>query len=144
MSVLLSHLHPTSTRVDGSGGDGGRDVQITTTDGIRAFELKSFTGRMGDAQRAQVKKSLEKGTELKPLDWTLIVPIDFTPGEADWFEGLRALVPFPIDRRDLAWLQGQPVATADESRSGLLERLPEESHKRPDAAMGRLGPLTFT
>ena len=27
-SVLLSRLHPDAQRVDGKGGDGGRDVQI--------------------------------------------------------------------------------------------------------------------
>lgn len=107
VSVLLSHLHPSSARVDGSGGDGGRDVQITMPDGIRAFELKSFTGRMGDPQRTQVKKSLLKAADLKPIDWTLIVPIDFTTGEGTWFDGLRDLVKFPIERRDLTWLQGQ-------------------------------------
>ena len=28
VSVLLSRLHPDSQRIDGKGGDGGRDVQI--------------------------------------------------------------------------------------------------------------------
>ena len=107
VSVLLSHLNPTSSRIDGSGGDGGRDVQIATTEGIRAFELKSFTGRMGKPQRAQVKKSLLKAAELKPIDWTLIVPIDFTPDEMDWFDGLRKLAPFPIDVHGQTWLDAQ-------------------------------------
>lgn len=107
VSVLLSRLHPKSTRIDGSGGDGGRDVQLTTPDGIHAFELKSFTGRMGDSQRTQVEKSLTKAAGLKPVGWTLIVPIDFTPGELDWFEGLRALVPFPIDYHGQTWLNAE-------------------------------------
>jgi hypothetical protein len=110
VSVLLSHQHPTSTRVDGSGGDGGRDVQIATPDGIRAFELKSFPGRMTRARRTQVKKSLLKAKELRPIDWTLFVPIDFTPEESIWFDGLRKLVPFPIDRKGLTWLDGQFAA----------------------------------
>lgn len=107
VSVFLSHLHPTSTRIDGGGGDGGRDVQIATPGGIRAYELKSFTGRMGKVQRAQVKRSLLRAAELKPIDWTLIVPIDFTPDEDVWFESLRDLVPFPIESRGLTWLDGQ-------------------------------------
>jgi hypothetical protein len=31
VSVLLSRLHPDSQRIDGKGGDGGRDVQIVHT-----------------------------------------------------------------------------------------------------------------
>ena len=61
VSVLLSRLYSDSQRIDGKGGDGGRDVQIVCPgDGsvIDAFELKSFTGRMGDVQRPQVKRSL--------------------------------------------------------------------------------------
>ena len=46
VSVLLSRLHPDAQRIDGKGGDGGRDVQIVHgQDGLitDAFELKSFT-----------------------------------------------------------------------------------------------------
>ena len=49
VSVLLSRLHPDAQRIDGKGGDGGRDVQIVHgQDGpiMDAFELKSFTGRI--------------------------------------------------------------------------------------------------
>ena len=106
-SVLLSHLYPTSTRLDGSGGDGGRDVQIIGDDGTDAFELKSFTGRMTSTRRTQVKKSLLKAKGLKPKSWTLIVPIDHTPGELTWFEGLRSLVSFPITWRGRTWLDAQ-------------------------------------
>ena len=30
VSVLLSRLHPDAQRIDGKGGDGGRDVQIVS------------------------------------------------------------------------------------------------------------------
>ncbi len=49
VSVLLRRLHPDAQRIDGKGGDGGRDVQIVhgKDDQITdAFELKSFTGRI--------------------------------------------------------------------------------------------------
>ena len=55
MSVLLSRLHSNSQRIDGKGGDGGRDVQIFHAgDGsiVDAFELKSFTGRMNSGYGA--------------------------------------------------------------------------------------------
>ena len=61
VSVLLSRLHPDAQRIDGKGGDGGRDVQIVSgQDGqiTDAFELKSFTGRMTFGRRKQVERSL--------------------------------------------------------------------------------------
>ena len=57
VSVLLSRLHPDAQRIDGKGGDGGRDVQIVDgQDGTitYAFELKSFTGRVTTGRRRQV------------------------------------------------------------------------------------------
>lgn len=107
VAVLLSHLHPDSVRIDGKGGDGGRDVQIVEDEGLHAFEIKSFAGRMTDSRRAQVKRSLLTAAELHPIDWTLIVPIDFTDGEIKWFNGLRELVAFPIDRKGLTWLDAR-------------------------------------
>lgn len=107
VSVLLSHLYPESTRIDGSGGDGGRDVQIVTSDGIEGFELKSFTGRMTSARRRQVKNSLLKVKELNPKSWTLIVALNFTTAESEWFARLRKLVPFPIDSKGKTWLDAR-------------------------------------
>ena len=46
VSCLLSHLNRETRRIDGSGGDGGRDVQFELPDGLHIFELKSFTDRM--------------------------------------------------------------------------------------------------
>ena len=44
VSVLLSRLHPDAQRIDGKGGDGGRDVQIVGGQNspiiVDAFELE--------------------------------------------------------------------------------------------------------
>ena len=61
VSVLLSRLNPDAQRIDGTGGDGGWDVQIVhgQDDKITAaFELKSFTGRMTPSRREQTARSL--------------------------------------------------------------------------------------
>jgi hypothetical protein len=80
---------------------------VGTADGIRLFEIKSFTGRVGDAQRRQIKASLERAVGLQPLDWTLIVPIDHNPAELAWFERLQGTVAFPIVWRGLTWLDSE-------------------------------------
>ena len=116
VSVLLSRLHPDSQRIDGKGGDGGRDVQIVHSGDssvIDAFELKSFTGRMGDVQRQQVKRSLNRVAGLRPLLWTLVVPIDPTPGELEWFCQLGKDYSFPLQWRGKTWLDGKMAAHPD-------------------------------
>ena len=116
VSVLLSRLHPDSQRIDGKGGDGGRDVQIVHPGNgsvIVAFELKSFTGRMGDVQRQQVKRSLNRAAGLRPSRWILVVPIDPTPGELEWFCKLGKSYGFPIEWRGKTWLDEKMAAHPD-------------------------------
>jgi len=105
-AVLIGILHPEAERIDGAGGDGGRDMQIPSPAGLIAFELKSFTGRLGEAKgrRKQVVASLKRARALKPKSWTLVVPIDHTPGELKWFDGLRKTVSFPISWFGKTWL----------------------------------------
>src|SRR5688572_14981808 len=83
VAVLLSRIYSTSQRVDGTGGDGGRDVYFGPPHDLSVFELKSFTGRVDDSRRAQIKRSLERATLLNPTIWTLVVPIDPNPTEID-------------------------------------------------------------
>ena len=119
VSVLLSRLHPNSQRIDGKGGDGGRDVQIVhAADGsiAEAFELKSFTGRMVRGRRNQVKRSLERAAALEPARWTLIVPIDPTPAEWEWFLQLRTSYCFPLEWRGKTWLNEKMAAHPDIGR----------------------------
>ena len=116
VSVLLSRLHSDSQRIDGKGGDGGRDVQIVHSgDGsiTEAFELKSFTGRVGKGRRKQVKRSLDRAADLGPTRWTLVVPIDPNPNELEWFRQLRGKYNFPLEWRGKTWLDEKMAAHPD-------------------------------
>ena len=59
ISVLLSRVRQTH-RVDGSGGDGGRDCYFSDENGTDVYQLKSFPGRMNNARRQQVVRSLHR------------------------------------------------------------------------------------
>lgn len=107
VSVLLSRLNPRAVRIDGAGGDEGRDVQVRVGERLELFELKSHTGRVGKSQRSQILQSLERAATLKPDTWTLVIPIDPTPGEDRWFSRLKKSSPFPLDWRGRTWLDGQ-------------------------------------
>ncbi len=116
VSVLLSRLHPDAQHIDGKGGDGGRDVQIVSQQEAQineAFELKSFTGRMNKHRRRQVSNSLKRAATLEPARWTLVVPIDPTPAELDWFRKLGTGYRFPIKWRGKTWLDEKMSAFPD-------------------------------
>ena len=156
VSVLLSRLHPGAQRIDGKGGDGGRDVQIVDgQDGpiTYAFELKSFTGRMTTGRRRQVERSLKRAASLGPARWILVVPIDPTPAEDNWFRKLSKGYSLPIEWYGKTWLDEKMSAFPDIRRYFLEEasyevvRLLRELQKEqaivtdvPDA-MGRLRTL---
>ncbi|WP_234531676.1 hypothetical protein [Streptomyces shenzhenensis] len=109
VSVLISRLHPQAQRIDGSGGDDGRDVQLPLPTGLEIFELKSFTGRLDEksGRRRQVKNSLNNAAKHNPVAWHLVVPINHTDGELKWFNDLTAKYPFPCVWRGKDWLDSQ-------------------------------------
>ncbi len=113
VAVLISRLHPNAQRIDGSGGDGGRDVQVPLDSGLEIYQLKSHTGRMAKKQREQVKDSLKSAKEYRPTAWYLVVPIDPTPGEEDWFNELTARCPFPCKWIGKTWLDSRMAAMPD-------------------------------
>jgi hypothetical protein len=104
IAVLISRLYPQARRLDGSGGDGGRDIVMPLASGLEIFELKSFTGRMSSSRRAQVKRSLARASQHDPAAWHLVVPIQPTPAEDEWFSKLTADCPFGCDWLGLDWL----------------------------------------
>jgi hypothetical protein len=142
VSVLLSRLRQ-ARRVDGTGGDEGRDCYFTDEQGTDAFELKSFTGRMTKARRPQVKKSLARAMRKNPRSWTMIVPIDPTPAEQTWFDSLSEGLPARLQWLGKTWLVEQLARFPDIVRyfSGaeaevvrILTRISEEKALPEDAA----------
>ena len=131
VSVLLSRLYPDAQRIDGKGGDGGRDVQIVNEGNgliVHAFELKSFTGRMSSSRRQQVARSLRRVADLSPARWTLVVPIDPTPSEAKWFRQHGEKHCFPTEWRGKTWLDEKMSAFPDIPRYYLENAKDEVLH----------------
>jgi hypothetical protein len=99
LAALLIRMMPTAERIDGSGGDGGVDVQVPVGDGWHVYEIKRFAGRLTRTQRRQIEESLQTAVrnQAHMVAWTLVLPIDFTPAELSWFiSDLQRLSPVPI------------------------------------------------
>ncbi|MBO3741705.1 hypothetical protein [Actinoplanes flavus] len=109
VSVLLSSINPESERIDGAGGDGGRDHQFRDAEGLHVWQSKFFPRRLNEARgrKDQITKSLAAAASLNPVSWTLVTPMMANPTERSWFEGLQGDYPFPLTWKGGDWLDSQ-------------------------------------
>lgn len=82
-------------RVDGSGGDDGADLVRRDGTDLHVYEVKKFSKRLTASQKAQIQKSLARAVERRTgmTHWHLVLPLDHSPAEEAWFEGVRAAHP---------------------------------------------------
>jgi hypothetical protein len=118
VAVLLSRRHPEAVRVRASQGDGGLDVLVASTmpGYVDNYQVKRFTGNLGDSQKAQIRKSLKaaRDTHNDPgnpfLIQTLLLtlPLDPSVPEMTWLATAveRLSLPFEVEWRPLPFLEG--------------------------------------
>lgn len=144
IAVLLSCMHPQLLRVDGSGGDGGRDAQLTGPDGLHVFEMKSFTGRMTKGRREKVEKSLGRAALLNPVSWDVIVPIDLNPTEEKWFSSLQQRFSFPLSWRGATWIKARLAEHPAVRRFYFADHHAELGHLLQEIARSHISPVDTT
>ncbi|MEU3620306.1 hypothetical protein ABZ725_49790 [Streptomyces sp. NPDC006872] len=67
VTLLVMRLRERAQPVDGTGGDGGRDLFEYTDDGeLVVYDAKSFTGRTKAGCRRQVEQSLASAARHQP------------------------------------------------------------------------------
>lgn len=124
--MLLRRRYTGLRSLDGAGGDGGRDAQLITPDGLTVFEIKSF-GRLNSSRRRQVERSLRKAVASTPAmtRWVLVVPMNMTPerpsarsSEESWFaEKLPTCAPgVELEWWGQDWLDSQVAEHMDVQR----------------------------
>ncbi|MFE6031005.1 tetratricopeptide repeat protein [Streptomyces niveus] len=105
VALLLGMVYPGLRRVNGEGGDRGVDAVRELPGGERhIFQIKSFTGRLNPGRRRKIESSLDRAAQRGPASWALVLPLDLTPGEWDWFDRLRGVYPFPLELHGLCEL----------------------------------------
>lgn len=111
VEALISRRHPDDQVhvINGRGGDGGKDVEVTTADGTRTvYQLKYFPeGFSGPFKnrRSQIKRSFDSVLSDPPQRWVLVSPHRFTPSEWSYLRRLRQdHPPLEVDAWDQARL----------------------------------------
>ncbi|QBI20221.1 hypothetical protein ER308_12020 [Egibacter rhizosphaerae] len=128
VAVLLQILHPDAVHIEGSGGDGGRDIVRKTDRGLVIFECKRFADRLTDGRKDQIRRSLRKAAEHEPVEWNLVVPVNSTPAEEKFFERLQRKYDFPLHWLGRSWLDAQ-MASRPVVQRYFLEGAREELHQ---------------
>lgn len=97
-AVLLGRKHPRAIRVRPSRGDGGIDLRDRTGDGHDdIYQIKSFATPLTDSRKRQIKESLDAVSDNAAVvirDWYLVVPLNPSAAELDWFQNATASRPF--------------------------------------------------
>ena len=100
MAVLVAQDHPDTLRRVPASGDGGIDLMVPDGSGYEVRQVKRFTQRVREAERKQIEDSwrtLRADPRLsRPITaYRLVMPVDPTPDEQEWFENLVAEAPWP-------------------------------------------------
>ena len=103
-----------ATSIDGAGRDDAQDLRHDGPSGLTIFEVKSFTKRLTKNQQRQILKSLSRAVELHhPYRWVLVIPLNPSPAELAWFDGLHAKFPgLELEWYGLDWLDGKIAGRA--------------------------------
>jgi len=113
VAVLLRRENPMATQIRPSQGDGGMDVRAPfPTGGVEIFQVKKFNSTLNASQLRQIKESYESLNEYRlehGLDvraWHLLMPLNPTKENLEWFDELTTDAPFPCDWRGRDYLDG--------------------------------------
>lgn len=110
--LICAAIHPDAQRVRPARGDRGVDVYVpldATPHGlIDVYQLKSFTGSLTSGHKRQITGSFERARSSYPdtiNSWNLVVPIDETPPQRDWFQDtIQTEADFPCRWHGTAFL----------------------------------------
>ena len=115
VAKILVHRACGATGIDGSGGDRAQDLRHHGPDGLTIYEVKSFTKRLTSSHKRQIVRSLDGAVaEHAPVRWVLVIPLDPSPAEIDWFDTLRARYSdMKLEWWGRFWLDGQMAGQED-------------------------------
>lgn len=97
--LLLRHANKPGNRIRPSKGDKGMDVRIREAGGLAVYQVKRYATTLSSSQRSKIKSSFERfvnevAAREAVVRWELVMPLDPTPENIEWFESLTDKHPF--------------------------------------------------
>ena len=104
--MLLCSIYPNAWRVRPGRGDGGVDIFVPLDPSRhrrKVFQVKRYATNLTSGQKREIKRSFnrvvksanDEGWEID--SWTLVMPLDPTPGNESWFSTFTGSAGFPCD-----------------------------------------------
>jgi hypothetical protein len=102
MAMLLLQERRQAQHRRPSRGDGGVDVYDLVDDGYHVYQVKRHSTSLTARQKAEIKASLDEVRRSPRLGrpvrrWSLVLPLDPTSGDDDWFADLTKDAGFPCE-----------------------------------------------
>ena len=114
VAVMLAREHPWANRIRPSKGDRGLDVVVPRPEigGVDVYQVKSFAVNLGSGEKRQIAQSFQRvvahaaETGLAIVNWYLVLPLDPTPENIEWFDELTTGAGFGAAWCGLIYLDG--------------------------------------
>lgn len=108
LGVFICTQHPEANRIRPSTGDNGIDLQVKNPDGtFDVYQIKRFSINLGPSQKRQIKESFNricnyaKSHDYVIANWYLVMPLDPTTQNEEWFKKLTSEASFQCSWKGL-------------------------------------------
>jgi hypothetical protein len=105
LAMLLCSQMPNAMHLKPGQGDGGIDIFDPAPEELNVerdvYQVKRFTGTLTGSHKRQIQRSFARVQATSATDgwritaWNLVLPMDPTPDNLQWFSGLTAEAEFP-------------------------------------------------
>lgn len=112
IAVMVCRETPAMVRVRPSRGDGGIDLIQITEAGWRVVQVKYYSSNLTAKQKADIAKSYNDvrataaAKNAKIAEWLLMLPLEPTNENREWFDELTQDAGYPCEGRGLSHVEG--------------------------------------
>ncbi|WP_123926639.1 hypothetical protein [Gordonia oryzae] len=149
VGMLLCSLFPNAWRVRPGRGDGGVDIFVPLDAHRRrrkVFQVKRFAANLTSGQKEKIEGSFNRVVESARAEgwaiesWTLVMPLDPTPGNEGWFAEFTTSAGFPCDwmgLNQIEYLASQNPRVVDYYLHDGRQRLQDQTDRLAGVLAGR-------
>lgn len=143
LAMLLCSQMPNAMHLKPGQGDGGIDVFDPGPQGLNVerdvYQVKRFTGTLTNSHKRQIKRSFARVQATSAEEgwrttvWNLVMPMDPTPANLQWFSELTAEAEFPCQ-----WIGLTQCNMLTATYQAMVDYWIHDGRQRLDGAMEAL------